>query len=143
MRVPRAPIERAAGVMLALAEDDPEARSRIQAFRFGLRDLDWLEGRNVRIDYRFSAGDPVRIKEQVKELVSLAPDVIVGNGTPVLTALRQATTSIPIVFSMLNDPMGQGFVSSMSRPGGNITGFSFIDFPIHDSFSMLADEVIE
>jgi putative ABC transport system substrate-binding protein len=80
--------------------------------------------------YRFSGADPVRIKEQVKELVSLAPDVIVGSGTPVLAALRQATTSIPIVFSMLNDPMSQGFVSSMSRPGGNITGFSLIDFPI-------------
>jgi putative ABC transport system substrate-binding protein len=92
--------------------------------------LDWLEGRNIHIEYRFSAGDPVRTKEQVKELVSLAPDVIVGNGTPVMTALRQATTSIPIVFSMLNDPVGQGFVSSMSRPGGNITGFSFIDFSI-------------
>jgi putative ABC transport system substrate-binding protein len=72
----------------------------------------------------------VRIKEQVKELVSLSPDVIVGNSTPVLTALRQATTSIPIVFSMINDPMGQSFVSSMSRPGGNITGFSFIDLSI-------------
>jgi putative ABC transport system substrate-binding protein len=121
---------RRVGVMLALAEDDPEARSRIQSFRFGLRDLDWLEGRNIHIEYRFSAGDPVQIKEQVKELVSLEPDVIVGSTTPVLTALRQATTSIPIVFSMLNDPMGQGFVSSMSRPGGNVTGFSFIDFPI-------------
>jgi putative ABC transport system substrate-binding protein len=118
------------GVLVALAEDDPEARSRLQAFRLGLRDLDWLEGRNIHIEYRFSAGDPVQIKEQAKELVSLAPDVIVGNGTPVLVALRQATTSIPIVFSLLNDPMGQGFVSSMSHPGGNITGFSFIDFPI-------------
>ena len=117
-------------VLMSSYESDPEAQSRIQGFRFGLRDLDWLEGRNIHIEYRFSAGDPVRTKEQVKELVSLAPDVIVGNGTPVLTALRQATTSIPIVFSMLNDPMGQGFVSSMSRPGGNITGFSFIDFPI-------------
>jgi len=121
---------RRVGVILALAEDDPEARSRIQAFRFGLRDLDWLEGRNIHIEYRFPASDPVRIKEQVKELVGLAPDVIVANGTPVLTALRQATTSIPIVFSMLNDPMGQGFVSSMSRPGGNVTGFSLIEFPI-------------
>ena len=117
-------------VLMSTSESDPEAQSRIQAFRFGLRDLDWLEGRNIQIDYRFSAGDPVRIKEQVKELVSLAPDVIVGSSTPVLTALRQATTSIPIVFSMLNDPMGQGFVSSMSRPGGNVTGISFIDFPI-------------
>jgi putative ABC transport system substrate-binding protein len=117
-------------VLMSTSESDPEAQSRIQGFRFGLRDLDWLEGRNIHIEYRFSAGDPVRIKEQVKELVSLAPDVIVVNGTPVLTALRQATTSIPIVISIVNDPMGQGFVSSMSRPGGNITGFSFIDFPI-------------
>jgi putative ABC transport system substrate-binding protein len=129
-RAQRADRTRRVGLILALAEDDPEAQSRIQAFRFGLRDLDWLEGRNIHIDYRFSGGDPVRIKEQAKELVSLAPDVIVGNGTPVLAALRQATTSIPIVFSLVNDPMGQGFVSSMSRPGGNITGFSFIDFPI-------------
>jgi putative tryptophan/tyrosine transport system substrate-binding protein len=117
-------------VLMSTSESDPEAQSRIQGFRFGLRDLDWLEGRNIHIEYRFSAGDPARVKEQAKELVGLAPDVIVGNGTPMVAALRQATTSIPIVFSMLNDPMGQGFVSSMSRPGGNITGFSFIDFPI-------------
>ena len=129
-RAQRADRTRRVGVILALAEADPEAQSRIQAFRFGLRDLDWLEGRNIHIDYRYSTGDPVQIKEQAKELVSLAPDVIVGNGTPVLIALRQVTTSIPIVFSIVNDPMGQGFVSSMSRPGANITGFSFIDFPI-------------
>jgi putative tryptophan/tyrosine transport system substrate-binding protein len=121
---------RRVGVIVALPEDDPEGRSRIQAFRFGLRDLDWLEGRNIHIDYRYSTDDPVQIKERAKELVNLAPDVIVGTSTPVLTALRQATTSIPIVFSMLNDPMDQGFVSSMSRPGGNITGFSFIDFQL-------------
>jgi putative ABC transport system substrate-binding protein len=126
----RADRTRRVGVILALAENDPEAQSRIQAFRFGLRDLDWLEGRNIHIDYRYSTGDPAQIKEQANELVTLVPDVIVGNGTPVLAALRQATTSIPIVFSIVNDPMGQGFVSSMSRPGGNVTGFSFIDFPI-------------
>jgi putative ABC transport system substrate-binding protein len=118
------------GLLVPLSEVDPEAQSRVRAFRFGLRDLGWWEGRNIHIDYRFSTGDPMRIKEQAAELVSLAPDVIVGNGTPVLAALRQATTSIPIVFSVVNDPMGQGFVSSMSHPGGNITGFSFIDFPI-------------
>jgi ABC-type uncharacterized transport system substrate-binding protein len=122
--------KRRVGLILPLAEDDPETQSRIKAFRLGLRDLDWLEGRNIQIDYRFPAGDPMRIKEQAAELISLAPDVIVGNGTPVLAALRQATTSIPIVFSIVNDPMGQGFVSNMSHPGGNITGFSFIDFPI-------------
>jgi putative tryptophan/tyrosine transport system substrate-binding protein len=104
------------GLLMPLAEDDPEAQSRVRAFRFGLRDLDWLEGRNIHIDYRFSAGDPMRMREQAAELVSLSPDVIVGNGTPVLAALRQATSSIPIVFSVVNDPMGQGFVSSCARP---------------------------
>lgn len=126
----RADRRRRVGLIVALAEDDPETQSRIKAFRLGLRDLDWVEGRNIEIDYRFPAGDPMRIKEQAAELVSLAPDVIVGNGTPVLAALRQATTSIPIVFSIVNDPMGQGFVTNMSHPGSNITGFSFIDFPI-------------
>jgi putative tryptophan/tyrosine transport system substrate-binding protein len=118
------------GLLVGLAEDDPEAQSRARAFRFGLRDLDWLEGRNIRIDYRFSAGDLNRTKEYAAELVRLAPDVIVGNGTPALAALRQATSTIPIVFAMINDPVGQGFVSSTARPGANITGFSFIEFPI-------------
>jgi putative tryptophan/tyrosine transport system substrate-binding protein len=122
--------KRRVGLIVALAENDPEAQSRIKAFRLGLRDLDWVEGRNIQIDYRFPAGDPIRIKEQAAELIRLAPDVIVGNGTPVLAALRQATASIPIVFSIVNDPIGQGFVTNMPHPGSNITGFSFIDFPI-------------
>ena len=129
------------GLLLGLAEDDPEAQSRIRAFRLGLRDLDWLEGRNIHIDYRFAADDPARMSEQAAELVSLSPDVIVGNGTPVLAALRQATTSIPIVFSIVNDPVGQGFVSSMSRPGGNITGFSFIEFPIIGKWTAMLKDV--
>jgi ABC-type uncharacterized transport system substrate-binding protein len=86
------------GLLVALTEDDPEAQSRVRAFRFGLRDLDWLEGSNIHIDYRFAAGDPVRIKEQVAELVSLTPDVIVGNGTPVLAALRKATLAFQSYF---------------------------------------------
>jgi putative tryptophan/tyrosine transport system substrate-binding protein len=129
-RAQRADRVRRVGLILPLAEDDPEAQSRIKAFRFGLRDLDWVEGRNLHIDYQFSGGDLIRIKEQAAELVAMRPDAIVANGTPVLAALRQATTSIPIVFSVVNDPLGQGFVASMGHPGGNITGFSFIDFPI-------------
>jgi putative tryptophan/tyrosine transport system substrate-binding protein len=121
---------RRVGLLVGLSEDDPEAQSRVKAFRLGLRDLDWVEGRNIRIDYRFSASDPMRAKEYATELVNLAPDVIVGNSTPVLAALRQATSSIPIVFAVVNDPLGQGFVSSLAHPGANITGFSFIEFPI-------------
>src|SRR6266446_1156778 len=119
---------RRVSLLLPLAEDDPEAQSRVKAFKHGLRDVEWVEGRNIRIDYRFSASDPNRLKGYVAELVSLAPDVIVANSTPVLAALRQATTTIPIVFAVVNDPVGQGFVSSLAHPGGNITGFSFLEF---------------
>src|SRR6266446_6704981 len=118
---------RRVSLLLPLAEDDPEAQSRVKAFKHGLRDVEWVEGRNIRIDYRFSASDPNRLKGYVAELVSLAPDVIVANSTPVLAALRQATTTIPIVFAVVNDPVGQGFVSSLAHPGGNITGFSFLE----------------
>jgi putative tryptophan/tyrosine transport system substrate-binding protein len=121
---------RRVGVLVGLAEDDPETKSRVRAFRLGLRDADWVEGRNLRIDYRFSASDPARAKQYATELVSLAPDVIVGNTTHVITALRQVTSIIPIVFAVVNDPMGQGFVSSLAHPGGNVTGFSFIEFQI-------------
>jgi putative tryptophan/tyrosine transport system substrate-binding protein len=116
------------GVLLGIAENDPEARSRVKAFQQGLRDLGWVEGRNIRIDYRFAASDPSRIKEYVAELIGLTPDVIVGNSTPVIAALRQATSTIPIVFAVVNDPVGQGFISSLATPGGNITGFTFIEF---------------
>jgi putative tryptophan/tyrosine transport system substrate-binding protein len=119
---------RRVSLILGIAENDPEAQSRVRAFQQGLRDVGWFEGRNIRIDYRFSASDPDRIKAYVAELVGLAPDVIVGNGTPVLAALRRATTSIPIVFAVVNDPVGQGFISSLAHPGGNITGFTLIDF---------------
>jgi putative ABC transport system substrate-binding protein len=87
-----------------------------------------VEGRNVHIDYRFAAGDANRIKAYVAELLTLAPDVFLANSTPVVAELRQATTSIPIVFAVVNDPVGQGFISSLAHPGGNITGFTFIEF---------------
>jgi putative ABC transport system substrate-binding protein len=87
-----------------------------------------MEGRNVQIDYRFADGDSDRARTYAVELVKLAPDVFLANGTPAIVALRQATTSIPIVFAVLNDPVGQGFISSLARPGGNITGFTLIEF---------------
>jgi putative tryptophan/tyrosine transport system substrate-binding protein len=119
---------RRVGVLLGLAEQGEEAKLRVQAFRLGLRDLGWNEGRNVVLDYRYGASDLGLIKQYVKELVDQSPDVIVGNSSPVLAALHQATTSIPIVFAVVNDPVGQGFISSLARPGGNITGFSFLEF---------------
>ena len=94
----------------------------------GLRELSWTDGRNVQIETRFGGGDVGRIRAHAGELVALAPDVIVGNTTPVIRALRQATSSIPIVMAAVNDPVEQGLVSSLAHPGGNITGFMFIDF---------------
>jgi ABC-type uncharacterized transport system substrate-binding protein len=114
--------------MLGIAEDDPETQSRLAAFRRGLAELGWVEGRNIHIEYRFGASDLNTIRAQAAELVRLAPELILANGTPVVAALRQATTTIPIVFAVVNDPFGQGFISSLARPGGNITGFTFVEF---------------
>jgi putative ABC transport system substrate-binding protein len=119
---------RRVGVLMGVAENDPEGQARVAAFRQGLADLSWADGRNVHIDYRWAAGDTDRIRAYTSELVALAPDVLVGNGTSALTALRDATQSIPIVFILVNDPVGQGFIANLARPGGNITGFSFLEY---------------
>ena len=116
------------GVLINLAADDPEGRARLAAFLEGLRELGWTDGRNVQIEVRFGGGDLGRIRAHAAELAVLAPDVIVANTTPVIRAVRQATSSIPIIMAAVNDPVEQGFVSSLAHPGGNITGFSFIDF---------------
>jgi putative ABC transport system substrate-binding protein len=116
------------GFLLGINENDPEARTRIAAFREGLEATGWTEARNIRIDYRFAGGDPERVRAHVEELVAFAPDVIVAQSTPVVAALKRATSTIPIVFVVVNDPVGQGLVKSLARPGGNITGFSFVEF---------------
>jgi putative ABC transport system substrate-binding protein len=133
---------RRVSVLLGTAENDPETKSRVKGLQQGLRDLGWSEPRNIQIDYRFAASNPDLIKKYVAEVVSLAPDVIVASSTPVVAALKQATSSIPIVFASLNDPVGQGFISSLARPGANITGFTLIDFPMIGKWSdMLKDAI--
>jgi ABC-type uncharacterized transport system substrate-binding protein len=114
----------------SFAENDPEVLSRVTAFRQGLEALGWTENRNIRVEHRYAGGDLGRIQAHVTELVRSAPDVIVASSTPIVAALKQATDAIPIVVSLVNDPVGQGFVATLARPGGNITGFSFIDFPL-------------
>jgi putative tryptophan/tyrosine transport system substrate-binding protein len=111
----------------ALAENDPEAQERVAVLREGLARLGWTE-RNVRIEQRFAEADSAQTQAYAGELVGSAPDVIVASSTPALAALKQVTSTIPIVFFVVSDPAGQGFVASLARPGGNITGFSFVDF---------------
>ena len=118
---------RRVSVLLGLAEKDPEANARLKAFRLGLRDLEWIEGRNIEIDYRFAGSNLDLIKKHVAELVKSPPEVILANSTPVMRALKPATSAIPIVFVVVNDPVGQGFISNLKHPGGNITGYSFIE----------------
>jgi putative ABC transport system substrate-binding protein len=118
---------RRVGVLIPFDENDPEAKNRLKQFRLGMRDLDWIEGRNVLIDVRFSGDDPESIKRSVAELIKAAPEVVLSYSTPGLAALQRATSTIPIVFGSVTDPVGQGFVSSLAHPGGNITGFSFVE----------------
>jgi putative ABC transport system substrate-binding protein len=129
------------GVLLSIAENDPDAQRRIRAFRQGLQELGWTDGRNAHVEYRFGAADPGRIATQVAELVALKPDVIVGNSTPVVTALRQATRTIPVVFVQIIDPVGSGLVESLARPGGNMTGFSDFEFVTSSKWLELLKEV--
>jgi putative ABC transport system substrate-binding protein len=116
------------GALMAISEDDPMAQPRVAAFRQALADLGWTEGRNLKIEWRWTGGDIAHVREYTAELVRLAPEVILANGTPNVAALKQATTSIPIVFAVVNDPVAQGFITSMAHPGGNITGFSFLEY---------------
>ena len=118
---------RTVSVLIGLAENDPEAINRVKEFRLGMRDLGWIEGRNVQIEYRFAGTNLASIDKNVAEVVRLAPDVIVANTSAVMVALRPATSTIPIVFAVVSDPVGQGFISNLAHPGGNITGFSFIE----------------
>jgi putative tryptophan/tyrosine transport system substrate-binding protein len=120
---------RRVGCLYALAENDPIVRARVAVFREGLAQLGWTE-RNIRIEERFVRGDADQMQAYAAELVGSAPDVIVANSTPVLVALKLATRTIPIVFFIVNDPAGQGLVDSLGHPGGNITGFSFVEFPM-------------
>lgn len=111
------------GVLIPFGENDPEVQARLAAFKQRLQDLGWTDGRNVRIDYRFTDENTERLRIGAGELVAVAPDVIVVYANPALAVLRQATRVIPIVFAQVSDPVGSGFVPSLARPGGNITGF--------------------
>jgi putative ABC transport system substrate-binding protein len=123
------PAERVRRIGLLMGTvDDQEGQARVTALKQGLQELGWTDGRNIQIETRFGGADAGRIRAHAAELVALAPDVLVGHTTPGTRALRQATSSIPIVMVAVNDPVEQGFVSSLAHPGGNITGFTLVDF---------------
>jgi putative tryptophan/tyrosine transport system substrate-binding protein len=115
------------GVLMGAAENLPDSQTRIAAFRQGLAEHGWKDGENIQLDVRWASGEAEIIRRYASELVALAPDVILANGTAVLAAVKDATTSIPVVFSLAVDPVGLGHVQSLARPGGNITGFTFLN----------------
>ena len=115
-------------VLMGYAKGDPEAEGWVRGLILGLHELRWVEGSNIRIDYRWPSGNDGNMSSEAAELVALKPDVIVAAATPALAAIAQETPSIPIVFVNVADPVGQGFVPNFARPGGNITGFTSFEF---------------
>jgi putative ABC transport system substrate-binding protein len=130
------------GVLLgATAEHDPEGEARVAAFRHGLEELGWVDGHNIHIDYRFAGGDADLIRTYVRELVTSPPDLIVANSSPVIAELKRNTGTIPVVFAVVSDPVNQGFVTSLAHPGGNVTGFTLIEFEIIGKWLELLKEM--
>jgi ABC-type uncharacterized transport system substrate-binding protein len=130
------------GVLMGLPENDPRAQARLVAFREGLQTLGWVEGRNVRIDVRWATtSDTPAMQRWAKELVALQPDLIVSHNTPTTAALLQHTRTIPIVFAVVSDPIGSGFVAGFPRPGGNVTGFTNIEPTMASKWLELLKEI--
>jgi putative ABC transport system substrate-binding protein len=129
------------GVLMNLAADDPEAQARLAAFHQGLQEAGWAVGRNLRIDYRWGAGNADHFRRYAAELVALAPDVILAASGTTVPWLLQATRSVPIVFAQVPDPVGAGFVAGLDHPGGNITGFTNFDYSMGGKFLELLKEI--
>jgi putative ABC transport system substrate-binding protein len=130
------------GVLTNLTAEDPESPLRVAALALGLSQLGWTGGRKLQIDYRWSAGDAGLIRKYASELVALAPDVIVGHGSPIVGQLQQVTQTVPIVFVSTADPVGAGLVASLARPGGNTTGFAiFPEYSISTKWLELLKEI--
>jgi ABC-type uncharacterized transport system substrate-binding protein len=134
-------VRRIAVLMPGVAAD-LEYQARIAAFQQRLYELGWTDGRNLRIDYRWGENDVDRIRSSVAELVALAPDVIFAGGSPVMGALLQSTRSVPIVFAIVADPVGAGYVDSLARPGGNVTGFLPFEYGIAGKWLELLKQTV-
>ena len=132
---------RLVGVLMGFGESDQGAKSLIAEFSTALAKSGWKEGSNLRIELRWGAGDAERIGAQAKELVGLRPDAILGQTTPVATALARETRTIPIVFVTISDPIGSGIAASLRHPGGNITGFTFVESEMGGKWVELLKEI--
>jgi putative ABC transport system substrate-binding protein len=130
------------GVLTGNAEGAPQAVANLAALTKALRELGWTDGRNIRIDYRGAAAEIDRMQAYAKELVGLQPDLIVGSTTPVIAALQRETKTIPIVFVLVSDPVGSGFVASLPRPGGNITGFINIESSMSSKWMEILKDIV-
>jgi putative ABC transport system substrate-binding protein len=129
------------GVLMALRANDPEGQACAAALVQGLGALDWRDGADLRIDWRWAGGDAALFERYAAELVAPAPDVILAFASPSVEALRRRTTTIPVVFTVVSDPVGQGFVASLARPGGNITGFSAYDPPMAGKWLQMLTQI--
>jgi putative ABC transport system substrate-binding protein len=118
------------GVLMALARTDPEAQLRAKALEAGLRELGWVEGRNIRLEYRWAPGEASALRAEAAELIRSMPELIVAHSTPAVAALRQDGLAVPIVFVQVTDPIDGGFVPNFTRPGGHMTGFTSFEFTI-------------
>jgi putative ABC transport system substrate-binding protein len=129
------------GVLMGFAEDDPGLKARLASFRQGLESLGWSEGRNVLIDYRFAASRVDRFQALAKDVVALQPDVILAQGTAITAALQRESRAIPIVFVTVSDPIGSGFVASLARPDGNLTGLLMYEGSIAGKWLAMLKEI--
>jgi putative ABC transport system substrate-binding protein len=129
------------GVLMGLRADDPESQARLAAFAQGLQQAGWIVGDNLRADYRFGAGNADIMRKQAAELVALAPEVILAHSSAAVEALRQTGRTIPIVFTLVADPVGAGYVASLARPGGNVTGFTNFEYSIGGKWLELLKEI--
>jgi putative ABC transport system substrate-binding protein len=129
------------GMLMGYAENDSEAQAWIAAYREGLQKLGWTEGRNIRVDTRWASADAEAMQRFAQELVALQPDLILSATTPAVAALLQQTRTILIVFALVADPVGSGFVASFARPGGNVTGFVIVEGSLGGKWLELLKEI--
>src|SRR5438105_1978327 len=129
------------GALIVFPEDDPSSRRRVAAFEQELAKLGWIDGRNLQIAYRWGVSDDARAKAATTELLALTPDLILANATTAVAAAQRATRTVPIVFTGVSEPVAQGFVASLTRPGGNITGFTNLEPSVGGKWVELLKEI--